>query len=114
MLSSGHWNELEQQGLIQAFEYTHELAWNMMKDFLKDRGNTEIYGSKDATRQAFNAGLISDGAVWMEMIKTRNLTSHTYNENIADEIFALIMQKFFPALKNLADTFTLLHDRETE
>jgi len=47
-------SELEKQGLIQAFEFTHELAWNTLKDFLIDLGNKDIYGSKDATREAFN------------------------------------------------------------
>jgi nucleotidyltransferase substrate binding protein (TIGR01987 family) len=49
-------SKLEQQGLIQAFEYTHELAWKTMKDFLEERGVQNIYGSKDATREAYKAG----------------------------------------------------------
>src|SRR5208283_6167014 len=71
-------SELEQQGLIQAFEFTHELAWNTLKDFLESRGNAKIFGSKDATRAAFTAGLIADGAAWMEMIESRNKSTHTY------------------------------------
>lgn len=62
---------LEQQGLIQAFEFTHELAWNTLKDFLESRGASKLYGSKDATREAFAKGLIDDGDVWMGMIKSR-------------------------------------------
>ena len=46
-------SELEKQGLIQAFEYTHELAWNTLKDFLEERGVRKLYGSKDSTREAF-------------------------------------------------------------
>ena len=65
-------NELEQQGLIQAFEYTHELAWNTLKDFLELRGVKNIYGSKDTTREAFSLGLINDGEIWMDMVKSRN------------------------------------------
>src|SRR6266576_2628990 len=71
-------SDLEQQGLIQAFEFTHELAWNVLKDFLEFRGTINLYGSKDATREAFTAGLIEDGEAWMAMIKSRNQTSHTY------------------------------------
>ena len=56
-------SELEQQGLIQAFEFTHELAWNTLKDFLESRGATNIYGSKDATREAFARGLITNGKI---------------------------------------------------
>lgn len=55
--------ELEQQGLIQAFEFTHELAWNLLKDFLEDRGTVGIYGSRDTTREAFKRGLIKNGEV---------------------------------------------------
>lgn len=73
-------NELEQQGLIQSFEYNHELAWKTQKDFLRSRGVSELFGSKDVAREAFNLGLITNGNAWLEMIKDRNLTSHTYNE----------------------------------
>ena len=54
-------SRLEEQGLIQAFEFTHELAWNTVKDFLQSRGARDLYGSRDTTRQAFKAGLIEDG-----------------------------------------------------
>jgi len=101
-------NELEQQGLIQAFEYTHELAWNTLKDFLADSGNTNIYGSKDATREAFSTGLISDGDIWMDMIKSRNLTSHTYNEEVANEIVANIVDAYFTAFGALEATLSNL------
>ena len=60
-------SRLEEQGLIQAFEYTHELAWNTLKDFLEGRGLKDIYVSRDATRQAFKADLITNGETWMEM-----------------------------------------------
>ena len=67
--------KLEQQGLIQAFEFSHELAWNTVKDFLESRGASNIFGSKDATREAFAAGLIDNGDVWMEMIESRDATN---------------------------------------
>lgn len=79
-------SELEQQGLIQAFEFTHELAWNCLKDFLVYQGEQNIMGSRDATRKAFSVGLISDGDIWMEMIASRNRSSHTYNKETADLI----------------------------
>ncbi len=88
-------SKLEEQGLIQAFEYTHELAWNTLKDFLIERGNKEIYGSKDATREAFNYGLIVDGEIWMDMILSRNKSSHTYNEETADEIVNAILNNYY-------------------
>ena len=72
-------NTLEKQGLIQCFEYCYELAWKVLADFIKHKGNQEIYGSWDATREAFNLGLIKNGEIWMQMIKSRNITSHTYH-----------------------------------
>lgn len=88
-------NELEEQGLIKAFEYTHELAWKLLKSFLSDQGNQDIYGSKDATRAAINLDLIADGEVWMDMIKDRNRTSHTYNRETAREIADSTRDRYF-------------------
>ena len=79
-------SKLEKQGLIKAFEFTHELAWNVIKDYFEYQGNTSIMGSRDATREAFKRGLIVDGENWMDMIRCRNLTSHTYNQETADDI----------------------------
>lgn len=87
--------DLEKQGTIQAFEFTHELAWNVLKDYFDYQGGNQITGSRDATREAFNKGLITDGDQWMEMIKSRNQTSHTYNKNIADEIVNKIKKNYF-------------------
>jgi nucleotidyltransferase substrate binding protein (TIGR01987 family) len=84
-------SDLEQQGLIQAFEFTHELAWNVLKDYFEYQGNTSLAGSRDATREAFKMNLIEDGEGWMEMIKSRNTASHTYNEAIAAEIMNKIV-----------------------
>jgi nucleotidyltransferase substrate binding protein (TIGR01987 family) len=79
-LEKGELNELEAQGLVQCFEYTYELAWNTIKDFFEAQGETDILGSRDAFRLAFRRGLIEDGDTWMEMIKSRQRTSHTYDE----------------------------------
>jgi len=89
-------SKLEKQGLIQAFEFTHELAWKIMQDFFVYQGNTELRGSRDATREAFKNDLITDGDNWMEMIKKRNLTSHTYNEETSEEIYENIIEDFHP------------------
>jgi nucleotidyltransferase substrate binding protein (TIGR01987 family) len=87
-----HLNELEQQGLIQCFEYTHELAWKTLKDFLENSGNTSIFGSKDATREAFKLGIIEDGEDWMMMIQDRNqATANAIVQNIQQRFFALFV-----------------------
>jgi nucleotidyltransferase substrate binding protein (TIGR01987 family) len=105
-------SDLEQQGLIQAFEFTHELAWNTMKDFLESRGTTNLYGSKDATREAFAKGLIDDGEQWMDMIESRNQTSHTYNEETADEIADAILSRYIAAFDEFLQRFTTLEQEE--
>ncbi len=94
-------SKLEQQGLIQAFESTHELAWNTLKDFLDERGVQNLYGSRDATREAFKTGLIENGEAWMSMIQSRNLTSHTHEEAIAAEIVSAIRATYFAEFETL-------------
>ena len=84
-------SELEKQGLIKAFEFTHELAWNVMKDYFVYQGDASITGSRDATREAFQKNLVKDGEGWMEMIQSRNRTSHTYNQDVADEIVGKVI-----------------------
>jgi nucleotidyltransferase substrate binding protein (TIGR01987 family) len=95
-------SELEQQGLIQGFEFTHELAWNVLKDFLEEKGITGLIGSRDATRTAFQNGLIADGETWMDMIKDRNLSSHTYQLPLATRIANDILIRFYPAFEAMA------------
>ena len=89
-------NELEEQGLIQRFEFTHELAWNVMKDYFDYQGNNLITGSRDACREAFRMGLIEDGEGWMEMIKSRNQSSHTYDEELAKALMRQIVDVYYP------------------
>ena len=88
-------SELEEQGLIKAFEYTFELAWTTLKDFLEYRGQRDIYGSRDAIRKAFQLNLIDDGENWMDMLISRNRTSHTYNKETADEICQAVKNVYF-------------------
>jgi nucleotidyltransferase substrate binding protein (TIGR01987 family) len=100
--------DLEKQGLIQGFEFTFELAWNVMKDYLSDDGITGIIGSKSAIREAFNKGLISDGQVWMDMLKDRNLASHSYDEDTACDLAAAIISCYCPVLAAFAEKMTAL------
>jgi len=94
-------SRLEAQGMIQAFEFTHELAWNTLKDFLEDRGVQGLYGSKDASRAAFKAGLIENGEAWMDMIQSRNLTTHTYDEATAAQIISAVRSTYFAEFEAL-------------
>jgi nucleotidyltransferase substrate binding protein (TIGR01987 family) len=107
-------NELEEQGLIQAFEYTHELAWTTLKDLLEYRGNKGIYGSKDASRMAFQLGIIENGEIWMAMIQSRDLTSHTYNEDTAEQISTAVLTQYFPEFIKLRNTLAAIASEEQD
>lgn len=111
-IKKGDLNELEQQGLIQAFEYTYELAWNAVKDYFEAQGETEIHGSRDAFRLAFRRGLIEDGQVWMDMIKSRTLTAHTYNQDVAEEIAEDITTRYYSEFVALRSRMDELKQKE--
>jgi len=89
-------DEIIKEGLIQRFEYTHELAWNVMKDYAEYQGNSNVGGSRDASREAFQLNLVTNGQVWMDMISSRNNSSHTYNEATANEIYVKILNEYYP------------------
>jgi nucleotidyltransferase substrate binding protein (TIGR01987 family) len=88
-------DELLEEGLIQRYEYTHELAWKVMKDYAEYQGITGISGSRDAIRQTLQFGLIDDEN-WMRSISDRNLTSHQYDEDTAKAIIENITEVYYP------------------
>lgn len=106
-------SDLEEQGLIKAFEYTYELAWTTLQDFLKYRGQSDIYGSRDAFRKAFQLGVLDDGELWMDMLKSRNATSHTYNEETARQICRAVREDYFPAFAALREKLQDLQNQST-
>lgn len=106
-------SELERGGIIHAFEFTQELSWKVLKDFIEEKGIGEsIYGSKDAIRQALNRSLISEGETWMEMIKARNLSSNTYDEEDSLNLVKSITEKFTPCLSEMERKFDGLSKSE--
>jgi len=107
-------SELEKQGMIKAFEFTHELAWNVIKDFFEHQGLTGLMGSRDAIREAFRRGLIDDGDGWMEMIRSRNQSAHTYNQDVADEIADKIVRLYHNLFVTLADKLQERADGEQQ
>ncbi|ACM21634.1 nucleotidyltransferase substrate-binding protein, HI0074 family [Geotalea daltonii FRC-32] len=111
-VDKGNLSELEEQGVIQAFEYTYELGWNVIRDYLREQGNRNIYGSRDAIREAFALELIVDGDGWMDMLKDRNLTVHTYNEDTARTIAENIVNRYFALFKALEETMQHLADSQ--
>lgn len=88
-------NDLERQGFIKCFEYTYELSWNVMKDYLNYQGEVSITGSRDAIRLSFNKDLIEDGDSWMQMVADRILTVHTYDEETASNVIHRIKEIYF-------------------
>lgn len=104
-------SDLERQGLLQAFEFTHELAWNVMKDYFAYQGNTDITGSRDAVREAFDKGLIADGEGWMEMIQSRNQTAHAYNEEVAAEITHRVVERYRTLFQQFLERMEQLEGR---
>lgn len=103
---------LEQQGLVQAFEFTHELAWHTLKDFLESRGAGRMYGSRDAAREAFAHELIEDGELWMEMIRDRNRSTRVYDDGTVQTIVQSISEQYYPAFEQLADRMSRLAEEE--
>lgn len=100
-------NEREQHGLIKAFEYTFELAWNTLRDLLRSQGDTTLLGSRDTLREAFRLGLIDAGESWMLMIQDRNLTNHSYNRATADAIAAQLLNNYLPCFQQLSQRLKL-------
>lgn len=101
-------DRLAQEGLIQRFEYTFELAWKCLQDLLQERGYAEIRGPRPVLEQAFQDGLIADGILWFAMLKARNEASHLYDETVFLKLYAEVKEQFLEPLRQLADTLQSL------
>lgn len=95
---------IQKAGLIQFFEMSFELAWNVLKDYLEEQGFVDIRSPRSALKKAFETGLIEDGHGWMKLLDDRNITSHAYDETTVDMIEKLVHEKYYPLLKKLYDT----------
>ena len=93
-------NVLLQAGLIQTYEFTFELAWKTLKDYLEMEGFT-VHSPRATLRQAFQCGYIQQGDVWLKALNDRNLTAHTYDDEVAKEVIADIQQTYYFLLKDL-------------
>lgn len=92
-LMQEHDNDIIIDAVIQRFEFTFELAWKLMKDFLEEEGMLELASPKSTIQSGFKSGLIIDGEGWMDILKDRNITSHVYKEETANEIYVRIKEK---------------------
>jgi len=115
-IKKGNLNEFEEQGLIHLFECVHELAWKTLKDFFEHRGNQNLYGPKDATKNAIKEGLMvdEDGKIWMDMIQSRRMIPKAYHKTIAVEISAAIVGDYYPAFVALRERLKKLAEEETQ
>ena len=94
---------LYRDGLIQRFEFTVELAWKSMKEYLEDQGaQLSVTAPRAVLKESYAAGVIRDGGTWNAIIQARNVTSHVYDEQTAEEIAEQIGRDFLPALRALA------------
>lgn len=105
---------VERAGIIQIFEFSAELAWNTLRDLLEYQGERNITGSRDAINMAFRNGLIGDGSMWLNMIKSRNLSSHIYNESIAREILADIRLHYYSLLAGLLQKLETISNQDKQ
>ena len=101
-------SNLERQGLIQAFEFTHELAWKTLQDYFRYQGIADTFGSRDVFRKALEAGLIHDGEKWLESIQSRNLTSHVYDQGVVNDLIQVIVDDYDRLLNDLFSTLRKL------
>lgn len=94
--------ELERAGIIQFFEMTFELAWKVLKDYLESEGYT-VKSPRETVKQAFHIGLIDNGHVWIDALSNRNLTTHTYDDELANKMTNEILSAYIPELEKMYD-----------
>lgn len=102
---------LMRTGVVKSFEFTLELAWNVMKDYAEYQGYKDIHGSRDALRKAFSIGLIEDDR-WMNSIADRNLASHDYDESVMDNVYSFILSVYHPLFKDFEQKMLSLLEPE--
>lgn len=104
-------SDIEQQGIIQSFEFSFELSWKTLKDYLEAQGVTCQF-PREVIKKAFHHQIISEGELWLDMLGKRNLLAHTYDEAMAFESYRLIKQDFSPELKKLVQWFQQNREHE--
>lgn len=104
-------NILEKQGLLKSFEFTFELSWKVMKDYLSEQGIQGIIGSRGAFRNAYENGLISEGQTWLDMIEDRNVISHDYDEEAAETVISKI-EAYSVLFRNFSDTMQKISEKD--
>jgi nucleotidyltransferase substrate binding protein (TIGR01987 family) len=108
-LSKETLSELERAGVIQAYEFTFELAWKTMKDYLNEK-QVEVRFPRDVIKEAFHYEIIDDGELWLDMLEKRNVMAHTYQESNAELAIRLIQTSYFSAIQQLHERMSEIHE----
>ena len=98
-------SRLEKEGLIQRFEYTFELAWKTLRDYIRF-GGVETDLPREVIKEAFANGLIKDGQIWIDMLDKRNIMSHVYDESAFEAVYAKVVDEYCQAIRQLHDFLT--------
>ena len=101
-------SELEQDGVVQRFEFTFELAWKTLQDYFTEQGYTDAKGPRNVIKQAAQDGLIDDGYLWLDMLQHRNELNHTYDETKSRQILDNVVHSYLPLFENLEQRFAQL------
>ena len=97
-------DDLEIDGVLQRFEFTFELAWKTLKDYMEYQGFSNRIGSpREIIQQAFKHGIIEDGETWIKMMLSRNALSHLYDENTSRKIYEEIKKQYIELLDTLIE-----------
>ena len=102
-------NEIEIQGIIQSFEFTFELCWKTLKDYLESQGVTASF-PREVIKQAFHYELLNNGEIWLEMLSKRNLLAHTYDRKMAEEAYNLITKHYLIHIQQLVSLLGKITD----
>ncbi len=94
------YDELQGAGLVQFFEFTFELGWKTLKDYLQEQG-LDVQFLREVIKQAFAARLIENGTLWIEMSDKRNELTHTYNQQQAQRAIETICQHYLLPIEQL-------------
>ncbi len=112
-LAIEHPSDIERQGIIKSFEFTFELSWKTLKEYLEAQGVICQFPRK-VIKQAFQNQIISEGELWLDMLGKRNLLAQTYDENIAMEAYRLIKDHFAPQIEKLVQWFQEANGKEED
>ena len=108
------YSELEQDAIIHRFEYTLELAWKTLQDYLEELGFIDVKGPKLVIKQAFQNNIIANGNFWIEMLDDRNLTTHSYDEETANKISTKIINDYYFAIRELKNNLLEAYNKDAK